>query len=576
MNMEVIATPGMGVFEATNMATSGNTNPEQWFIDLITGGYASDTGIRVNGYTALTHCPLWQGVNIIAGDIGQVPIRLVKDVFYDQRNHPAWKLLRVRPNELQTPPLWLETMIQWSLIWGNGISWIIREGSRITDLIPLRPDCIWPELVDFDGGQVMLYHYSSPTSGKQYTFFPYEVIHIQGLTSDGVWGYPLFEIAKNTIGQGLAVEKHGNKTFANGARPGGVLEHPSKLTPDARRNIRADWESVHGGSGNAGKIAVLWEGMKFNPISMSNLDAQWIEAKKMSRIEAASLLNLPAHKLNALEDSSVRSNLEEQNETYKAMTLTRWGNKLDYEFRKKLLTTKEWESDQFSFVFDWDAFLRSDIDTLTQVGDRCVKAEIMNRNEARALLRLKPYDGGEVFGSPAINPKPREEQTGAKKTDSDDETQESTAIPPANRVLPLANAHRELLLEVLSLVFVKEEGALRQASKSKSTFLRWANKFYKTDGSGGAKALPTFTKMASDMLAKTLAACQEAGFNASKLPDALESYANDRHAEIKRACAGKDKEELPVIVQSFMGRDHAKTALAIYKANIQHKELQEV
>jgi HK97 family phage portal protein len=528
--------------------TSGNRYPAEWFLEWATGGLTSDAGVAVNGYTALTHCPLWQGVNIIAGDIGQVPIRLVKNDFHDQRDHNAWQLLRVRPNDLQSPSLFKETVIQWALIWGNGVAWTPRAGSRITDMIPLRPDCLRPELVAFDDGQVMLYHYISPTAGKSYVFFPDEVIHIQGLTSDGIWGYALHEIAKNTIGHGLALEKHGNLQFSNGARPSGVLEHPAKLSPEARRELRTDWNAIHSGPDNAGKIAILWEGMKFNATSMTNLEAEWIEAKKLDRVNAASLLNLPAHKLNALEDSSVRSNLEEQNETYKQMTLTRWSNRMDEEFRRKLLTDKEWKSDEYQFVFDWDAFMKADIDTLTTVADRLVKATIFNPNEGRRMLGYAPREGGEEYGSPAINPNPKRPEDGKESPDNG-----------RPRGAKTENAHRDLLLDRLLHFIERESISLKQAATGAKNFVKWLDDFYGGDVlSNGTQ--PMIVGLCEKVMGSSVRACLVAGLDARGITIAIANYAKQRHSQLLEACSAVTKDALPAAVEKLNGSDHALIA----------------
>lgn len=554
MNTEIVCAPGSDVFEVSN-ASSGNTYPQEWFFDWASAGTRSDSGAVVNGYTALTHCPLWQGVNIIAGDIGQVPIRLVRDEFFDQRQHNAWQLLRVRPNALQTVSVWLETMIQWALIWGNGVSWTPRRSSRITDLIPLRPDCLWPELVSFDDGQVLLYHYQSPTTNRRLTLFPDEVVHIQGLTSDGVWGYALHEIAKNCIGQGLALEKHGNRTFRNGARPSGVLEHPAILSPEARSNLRSEWEAVHSGADNAGRIAILWEGMKFNSTTMTNLDAQWIEAKKMSRIDAASLLNLPAHKLNALEDSSVRSNLEEQNETYKQMALTRWATRLDQEFRRKLLTDSEWRSDSFRFLFDWDEFLRADIDTLTQVGDRAVKAEIMNRNEARRMIGLPPYPGGEKFGSPAINPQP---ETASPEEDEDDDDEDAQA-----RVA----AMHALLLDRIGVFLRHERESILQAAKESPNFLNWLDEFY-----FGSDGPPRAMSMCEKICGSSIVACKALGVSAEGLYEAVKSRCADQHRRLLALTESVTQERLLSAATAFADADDDSVSCALLRRGLETLE----
>lgn len=537
-------------FEVSNQVESGMRSPASWFYDWATGGLGrSDAGVSVNGYTALMHCPLWQGVNIIAGDIGQVPIRLVRNEFDEQRQHNAWQLLRVRPNALQTPSVWKETMIQWALVWGNGVSWIPRAGTQITDMIPLRPDCLWPELLAFDGQQILLYHYWSPTSGREFTFFPHEVLHIQGLTGDGVWGIPLHQIARNTIGHGLALEKHGNRSFSNGARPSGVLKHPSKMTPEARSNLREEWNALHAGPDKSGTIAILWEGMEFQAMAMTNIDAQWLEAKKLNRIDVASLLNLPAHKLNALEDSSVRSNLEEQNEVYKQMTLTRWSNRMDEEFRRKLLRVSEWQSDEFRFIFDWDTFLRADIDTLTTVGDRCVKAEIMNRNEARRMLGLKPYEGGEKFGSPAINPQPD-----AKPPSADDD--KKSPEPTKNRLTSVANAHQELLYDHILHLIEREESSLRQAASGARNFVKWLDGFYL--GCDGQE--PEIGRLFDAVCGTSIRACLATGLDVRGVQPAVASYAKTRHKQCMETCSHATRDELPAAINKLSNSDAALVA----------------
>lgn len=517
---------------------SGFTSPASWLLDWATGG-KSDAGVAVNGYTALTHCPLWQGVNIIAGDIGCVPIRLVKDEFNEQRRHPAWNLLRVRPNDMQTPSVWKETMIQWALIWGNGVSWIRREGSRPTDLIPLRPDCLRPEMLEFNGEQVVVYHYHSPLTGKQYSFLSDDVIHIQGLTGDGIWGYPLYQVARNCIGQGLALEKHGNSMFANGAVPGGVLESPMggaiSKDPEARKNLRREWNALHQGPDRAGAIAILVDGITYKQISHTNVDSQWIEAIKLSIIQAAGLLNLPPHKLGSMEDSSTRSNLEEQNADYVQRTLTRWFNRLSQEMQRKLLTEKEWLSDLYSIVWDDHVFMKADIDTATSIADRMVKATIWNPNEARRYLGYAPREGGEVYGSPAINPNQKGPEDGAESPDNG-----------RPRGATTENAHRELLLDRVLHLLDCESTRLKYAAKNAKNFVQWLDEFYIDDDA-------KFSTLSDSLMGSSVRASCAAGLDARGITPAVESYAKSRHAQLLEACSTVTKDELPALIEKLAG-----------------------
>ena len=542
---QFLCTNDGGPVEITNQ-TSGFTSPSSWMLDWATGGRTS-AGVAVNGYTALTHCPLWQGVNIIAGDIGCVPIRLVKDEFSDQKRHPAWNLLRVRPNDMQTPSVWKETMIQWALIWGNGVSWIRRQGSTPTDLIPLRPDCLRPEFLEFNGEQVMVYHYHSPLSGKQFSFLSDDVIHLQGLTGDGIWGYPLYQVAKNCIGQGLALEKHGNSMFANGAVPGGVLESPVgngiNKDAEARKNLRQEWNALHQGPDKAGAIAILVDGITYKQISHTNVDSQWIEAVKLSIIQAAGLLNLPPHKLGSMEDSSTRSNLEEQNADYVQRTLTRHFNRCSEEFRRKLLTETEWMSDRFQFVWDVDTFLKADIDTLTTVVDRLVKATVINPNEGRRMLGKPPRDGGEVYGSPAINPNQKGPEDGAESPDNG---------RPENRLA--TEAHRELLLDRMLHFLECESSRLRHAAANVKNFVEWLDDFYLPRGPKPSDEVAKITALASSVMESSLRACASAGLDVRGVSSALASYARNRHKQCLEAC-GVPKSELPAAIERIIGTE---------------------
>lgn len=532
--------------EIRNEATSGLRNPADWFVDWATGG-GSDAGVAVNGYTALTHCPLWQAVNIIAGDFGQTPVRLLRNEFDEQRNHPSWNLLRVAPNQLQTPSVWKETMMQWALIWGNGVSWIRRQGLKPVELIPLRPDCLWHEVIAFEDQQIVLYHYHGPyRHSPQYTFFPDEVVHFQGLTSDGIWGYPLWQIARNTIGQGLALEKHGNKQFANGARPSGVLKHPGKMSPEGRANLRSEWNSIHQGSNNSGKVAILWEAMEFQQMQLSNVDAQWIEAKKVGVYEAAALLNLPPHKLGAMEDSSSRANLEEQNADYVGRTLARHYNRADEEYRRKLLTDKEWRSDTFQYKHDADAFLKGDIDTLSTVADRLVKAELANRNEGRRLLGMPPYPGGEKFGSPAINPQQQRPEDGKESPDNG---------RPRNQV---ENAHKDLLYDRILHLLECEDTRVRHAAKSVKNFVAWLDDFY-----FGGK----FGSLCESAMATSIAASQSAGVNIEHTVP-LNRYAKHRHAALLEACSDVTAAELPAAIDKLLDSDRESVAQGLLATSL--------
>ena len=166
---------------------------------------------------------------------------------------------------------------------------------------------------------------------------PEDVLHIPALGFDGLVGYSPIAMAKNSIGVGLACEEYGAKFFANGAAPSGVLENPGTIKDITR--LRESWNAIYGGSKNAGKVAILEEGMHYSPISISPNEAQFLETRKFQVDEIARIFHVPPHMIGDLERSTF-SNIEQQ-------ALTR-----------SLLSPKE--KLEYSIKFNVDGLLRGD------------------------------------------------------------------------------------------------------------------------------------------------------------------------------------------------------------------------
>ena len=170
------------------------------------------------------------------------------------------------------------------------------------------------------------------------TLQPSDVLHIPGLGFDGLVGYSPIAMAKNAIGMAIACEEYGAKFFANGAAPGGVLEHPGTIKDPQR--VRESWQSTFGGSGNANKIAVLEEGMKYTPIGISPEQAQFLETRKFQINEIARIFRVPPHMVGDLEKSSF-SNIEQQSLEFVKYTLDPWVIRWEQSIQRSLLNSEE-------------------------------------------------------------------------------------------------------------------------------------------------------------------------------------------------------------------------------------------
>ena len=189
---------------------------------------------------------------------------------------------------------------------------------------PLMPNRM---VVDRDIHGQLYYQYTRSTEeaptmkGVTVNLPPSDVLHIPGLGFDGLVGYSPIAMAKNAIGMAIACEEYGAKFFANGAAPGGVLEHPGTIKDPQR--VRESWQSTFGGSGNSNKIAVLEEGMKYTPIGISPEQAQFLETRKFQINEIARIFRVPPHMVGDLEKSSF-SNIEQQSLEFVKYTLEPW------------------------------------------------------------------------------------------------------------------------------------------------------------------------------------------------------------------------------------------------------------
>ena len=364
----------------------------------------SDAGVAVTPTTATQHSPIWQGINIIAGDTGQLAFELMRrqgDRLTRDNSHAIDWLITNDPNEFQTIDVWLEMMQAWAIGWGNAISVIERDRRlRAVRLVPLMPDRTHYEKLG-PGQYIIL---SRLDESAEYTaFLPEQTIHVRGLTSDGFWGLSAVKQCRNRIGHGMALLKHGNANFKNGSRPSGVLKHSGTLGVEARQNLREEWNQLHRGPDNAGNTAVLWEGMEWQQLAMSNEDSQWLESMELDIMFAAGVLNLPPYKLGYMKDSAVRANLEAQQKEYFNSYLSRHANRIRNELVRKLLTLEERRNRGYTIKVDPGTLTQGTRKEKMETLAMGVTARLITRNEGREELGLNPVDGGDEFENPAID-----------------------------------------------------------------------------------------------------------------------------------------------------------------------------
>lgn len=320
-------------------------------------------GKSINERSAMQLTAVYACVRILAEGIAGLPLHLYKCGKNGSRekvvDHPLYFLLHDEPNPEMTSFVFRETLMTHLLLYGNCYCQIIRDGrGQVTALYPLMPNQM---SVDRDEKGQLYYTYlrsgeEADTMKKGTVYLlPEDVLHIPALGFDGLVGYSPIAMAKNSIGMGLACEEYGAKFFANGAAPSGVLEHPGTIKDITR--LRESWNAIYGGSKNAGKVAILEEGMHYSPISISPNEAQFLETRKFQVDEIARIFHVPPHMIGDLERSTF-SNIEQQSLEFVKYTLNPWVCRWEQALTRSLLSPKE--KREYSIKFNVDGLLRGD------------------------------------------------------------------------------------------------------------------------------------------------------------------------------------------------------------------------
>ena len=386
-----------GLFKSRDKPTDSTVGSRYTFY---MGG--STSGKTVTERSAMQMTAVYSCVRILAEAIAGLPLHVYRynsDGGKEKAiDHSLYLILHDEPNPEMSSFVFRETLMTHLLLWGNAYAQIIRNSKgEVVALYPLMPNKM---SVDRDeNGQLYSQYLRSidEVGGKSETVIlkPADVLHIPGLGFDGLVGYSPIAMAKNAIGLAIATEEYGAKFFANGAAPSGVLEHPGTIKDPQR--VREAWQSQFGGSQNSGKIAVLEEGMKYTPISISPEQAQFLETRKFQINEIARIFRVPPHMVGDLEKSSF-SNIEQQSLEFVKYTLDPWVIRWEQSIMRTLLTPEEKKS--YFVKFNLEGLLRGDYQSRMNGYATARQNGWMSANDIRELEnldRIPAEAGGDLY-----------------------------------------------------------------------------------------------------------------------------------------------------------------------------------
>ena len=386
-----------GLFRSRDKPTNSTNGSAYRFLF---GG--SNSGKAVNERSAMQMTAVYACVRILSESIAGLPIHVYQYTDSGSKEkaikHPLYRLIHDEPNPEMTSFVFRETLMTHLLLYGNAYAQIIRNGKgEIVALYPLMANRM---SVDRDDKGHLYYQYQmqesdAPTMKNGTVILkPSDVLHVPGLGFDGLVGYSPIAMAKNAIGLAIATEEYGAKFFANGATPGGILEYPGTVkNPEA---VRESWTKGFSGN-NSHKVAVLEEGMKYTPISISPNEAQFLETRKFQIDEIARIFRVPPHMVGDLEKSSF-SNIEQQSLEFVKYTLEPWLVRWEQSMARVLIYPSD--KSQYFIKFNVDGLLRGDYQSRMSGYATARQNGWMSANDIRELEnldRISVEDGGDLY-----------------------------------------------------------------------------------------------------------------------------------------------------------------------------------
>ncbi len=389
---------------------------------------AADSGVYVSNQSALRYLTVLSCIRVIAESVGMLPLNIYQrkgEARELATNNPLFGVLSVQPNDYQTATEFWEMAVS-HLAWrGNFFAYkVLGVDGRLLELIPINPDSVTVEqLTDY-----RLRYYVTFQNGEGGVFENGEIFHVKRLSLDGVTGLNPISYARESLGLGIATQKHGARLFKNGARPGGVLSTDQVLKDDSFTRVSESWNESYGGADNAHKTAILEAGLKYQPIGMTNEDSQFLETRKYQRSEICGFFRVPPHMIGDLEKATF-SNIEHQSLQFVTHTLGPYLAAIESRIHSDLVLPRN--KGRVFARFDVTELLRGDMAGRSAYYNSMVNLGAMSPNEIRTREGMNPRTGGDIYLTPlnmavnGKNPEPEPEPTPEPQPNEDQETTET-------------------------------------------------------------------------------------------------------------------------------------------------------
>lgn len=346
-------------------------------------GRETSSGIHINEAVALGIPAVYACIRVLTEAIASLPLityeRFANGDKDRARNFSLFRLLHDSPNPLMTSFELRELLVGHLCLRGNAYCFIERDGGEVVALWPLHPDKVTVEV----SGRELVYKHQNDGTEKVYPMG--DILHIRGLSDDGIIGFSPLKLLRDTFGYSKAVQDYSSNYFKNDASPGGILSTPNSLSPINHANLREAWATGHQGKGKHHRVAILDNDLKWTSVGVSPQNSQLIESQKFGVVEIARVFRVPLNLVMDYERSTY-SNVTEQNRSFLTHTLQPWLSRIEQAMGKSLLT--ESEKEKYFIEHLTQGFLRADTKTRFESYKVAIDAGFLTVDEVRQLENM--------------------------------------------------------------------------------------------------------------------------------------------------------------------------------------------
>jgi len=391
-------------------------------------GYQSSAGGPVTVRNAVDVTAVFCAARIIAEGLAQMPVRVVEERFAEgagtatlivRRDHWAHRLLAVKPNDWQTSHEFREGLV-FNAVLGEGaiaIKNVIKD--QVKELLPV-PAGSWSVEQMPDWSLRFRVNYADKTHGY---FSHAEVLYLRGPSLDGFTALPAVKQARQAIGLSRALELQQAKLAGNGGKPSGVLSLPSRLSEETRDKLKATWQANFGPGGEGG-IAIIDQDAKFASMTMTSVDAQFIETRRMQIEEIARAFRVQPIMMMQADKAATFASAEQMFRHHVIHTLGPWMSRFEAVCNRDILGNAE----GLGVDLDERNLLRGDFKDQAEYYSKALGAggtpAWLTQDEVRAEIGRNPMGGRAAeLSQGAMNPAPAPKTDPAKDPEEDDDAE---------------------------------------------------------------------------------------------------------------------------------------------------------